>query len=84
MTEVAYRIRRNEHYSGNNDNVIRKIEGVYRSLEHLEQTVKEAGTFQFSNLQDGTILLYNKDVTKEEITADSTGQFALAIVEMVR
>jgi hypothetical protein len=81
---MAYRIRRNEHYSGSNDNTIRKIEGVYRGLEHLEQAVKEAGTFQISNLRDGTMVLYDKDVTKEEITADSTGQFAVAIVEMVQ
>lgn len=81
---MAYRIRRNEHYTGSNDNVIRKIEGIYRNLEHLEQAVKETGTFQFSNLRDGTILLYDKDVTKDEITADSTGQFAVAIVELVK
>ena len=81
---MAYRIRRNEHYSGNHENVIIKIEGVYRNLEHLEQTVKEAGTFQFSNLRDGTMLLYDKDVTKEKITADSTGQFAVAFVEPVQ
>jgi hypothetical protein len=81
---MAYRIRRNEHYSGNRDSVIKKIEGVYRNLEHLEQAVKEAGAFQFSNLRDGTILLYDKDVTKEEITADPTGQSAVAIVEMVQ
>jgi hypothetical protein len=53
-------------------------------LEHLEQAVKQAGVFQFSNLRDGTILLYDKDVTKEEITEDSTGKFAVAIVEMVQ
>jgi hypothetical protein len=81
---MAYRIRRNEHYSGSNDNVIKKIEGVYRNLEHLEQTVKEAGTFQFSNLRDGTMLLYDKGVTKEKITADSTGKFAVATVELVQ
>jgi hypothetical protein len=82
--EMAYRIRRNEHYRGKNEVVIAKIEGVYRGLEHLEQVVKEAGTFQFSNLLDGTILLYDKDLTKEEITADSTGQLAAAIIEMVQ
>jgi hypothetical protein len=81
---MAYRIRRNEHYSGSNDIAITKIQGVYRNLEHLEQVVKEAGTFQFSNLRDGTILLYDKDVTKEEITADSTGQIAVATVELVQ
>jgi hypothetical protein len=81
---MAYRIRRNEHYSGSNDNVIMKIEGVYRNLEHLEQTVKEAGAFQFSNLRDGTMLLYDKEVTKEKITADSTGKFAVATVELVQ
>ena len=81
---MAYRIRRNEHYKGSNDNVIRKIEGVYRNLEHLEQTVKEAGAFQFSNLRDGTMLLYDKDVAKEKITADSPGQFAVAMVELVQ
>jgi hypothetical protein len=81
---MSYRIRRNEHYSGGNDMAITKIQGVYRNLEHLEQAVKEAGTFQFSNLRDGTILLYDKDVTTEEITADSTGQFAVATVEPVQ
>jgi hypothetical protein len=80
---MSYRIRRNEHFSGSNDVGIKKIQGVYRNLEQLEQAVKEAGTFQFSNLRDGTILLYDKDVTKEEITADSTGQLAVAIVELV-
>jgi hypothetical protein len=81
---MAYRIRRNEHHSGSNDKAIEEIEGVYRNLEHLEQAVKESGNFQFSNLRDGTILLYDKDVTKEEITADSTGQFAVALVELVQ
>jgi hypothetical protein len=81
---MAYRIRKNEHYSGKNVSAIMKIEGVYRGLEHLEQAVKQAGVFQFSNLRDGTILLYDKDVTKEEITEDSTGKFAVAIVEMVQ
>lgn len=81
---MAYRIRKNEHYTGSNDNAIRKIEGVYRNLEHLEQAVKEAASFQFSNLRDGTILLYDKDVTKDEITADSTGQLAVALVELVQ
>ncbi|HEY3420725.1 MAG TPA: hypothetical protein VGK23_09250 [Methanomassiliicoccales archaeon] len=50
-------------------------------MEHLEQTVKEAGIFQFSNLPDGTMRLYDKDVTKAEITADSIGQFTVAIVD---
>jgi hypothetical protein len=30
------------------------------------------------------LLLYDKDVTKEKITADSTGQFAVAFVEPVQ
>jgi hypothetical protein len=81
---MAYRIRRNEHYTGKNDSMITKIEGVYRGLEQLEQAVKQAGTFQLSNLRDGTLLLYDMEVTKEEITADSTGKFAVAIVEMVQ
>jgi hypothetical protein len=81
---MASRIRKNEQYRGNNDSAIRKLDGVYRNLEHLEQAVKEAGAFQFSNLRDGTMLLYDKDVTEEKITADSTGQFAVAIVELVR
>ncbi len=81
---MAYRIRRNEHYSGSNDRVLVKIEGVYRNLEHLERTVEEAGAFQFSNLRDGTMLLYDKDVTEEKITADSTGNLAVAFVEPVQ
>jgi hypothetical protein len=84
MAEMAYRIDRNKHYSGSNDDAIRKIEGVYRSLDHLERSVTDAGTFQLSNLPDGTMRLYDKDVTKEEIAADSTGQFAVARVELVR
>lgn len=83
MAEIAYRIRRNEHYTGSTDSMLRKIEGVYRSLEHLEQVVKQAGAFQFSNLPDGTILLYDIDVTNEKIKADTTGQFAVATIEPV-
>ena len=81
---MAYRIRKNDNYSGSNDSVIRKIDGVYRNLEHLEQAVKETDAFQFSILRDGIMLIYDKEVTNEKITADSTGQFAVAIVELVR
>jgi hypothetical protein len=80
-TEMAYRIRMNEHHGGNNDSEIRKIGGVYRSLE---QAIKQAGTLQSSNFPDGTIGLYDKDVTKEEIKADTTGQCAVATIELVR
>jgi hypothetical protein len=84
MTETAYRIHRNEHHSGSNDSAIRKIEGVYRSLEHLEEVVKQEGIFQISSLPDGTMLIYDKDVTKEKIKGDTSGQIAVAIIEMVQ
>ncbi len=84
MAETAYRIRRNEHYTGSDDSTIRKIEGIYRSLEHSEQVVKQASTLQIINLPDGKIRLYEKDVTRKEIEADTTGQSAVAVIELVQ
>jgi hypothetical protein len=84
MAETAYRIHRNEHYSGNNDSAIRKIEGVYRSLEHLEEVVKQVGIFQIFNLPDGAMLLYDKDMAEGKIKADTSGKFAVATIELVQ
>lgn len=74
---MKHLIIRNKNLSTEHDNAINALEGVYSELPD------EVNNYKQSELPDGDIWLYPKDMSDEDIDADIHGYDVLARIHTV-
>jgi hypothetical protein len=77
----AYKIVKNQNYSSDNDTFIEGIEGPYGSfVEAVKQARKPWGRLRVYRLPDGNALLYDLDMSDEQIRDDVDYLFAVGCI----